>query len=90
MQSLAMKARQIGAITYNQHRWLMIQMGKHGWRKNEPVPIAHEKPQLASRVLQAFRGIGVPPDQICDVLGISAKDLKKWFFQDEGGLRLVD
>ncbi|MGY0799056.1 ImmA/IrrE family metallo-endopeptidase [Lysobacter sp. A286] len=53
---LIRKAVTLGKIDGNQRKWLIIQMGKLGIRKVEPLPISREQPALFPSLIKHFRG----------------------------------
>lgn len=49
--AMAMRAKQLGALTESQHRYLMIQVSRAGWRLEEPEPIAPTQPKSLVKAL---------------------------------------
>ncbi len=54
MQALLRYANTLGMVTQNQYKYLWIQMGSLGYRKNEPVQIPVEKPGLITEIVNAY------------------------------------
>ena len=51
-----MRARDLGVISADRARSLQIQLSSQGWRTNEPVPVADEKPVLLRQALRKVCG----------------------------------
>lgn len=51
MAALAMRARELGAITDRQHRRIFQQIGQLGYKTREPIEIPPEKPRLFQEIL---------------------------------------
>lgn len=68
------RARDLGIISPARYRSLNIQLSSQGWRSNEPVPVADEKPLLLAQAVRKVYGrrasaraaedIGASPDWI--------------------------
>lgn len=54
--AIIIRARDLGVISANRARSLQIQLSSQGWRNNEPVPVADEKPVLLSQALRKVYG----------------------------------
>ncbi len=74
IQAIVMRARNLGLISRDRQRSLMIQISSRGWRKNEPVTVRGESPMLLHRELVAVHGpqpyfdasasFGMPPSML--------------------------
>lgn len=72
--AIIMRARDLGVISADRARSLQIQLSSQGWRTNEPVPVADEKPVLLRQALRKVYGkqatakaahnLGTAPDWI--------------------------
>lgn len=70
--AIIMRARDLGVISADRARSLQIQLSSQGWRYDEPVPVAQERPLLLAQALRKVYGekvtakaahdLGVPPD----------------------------
>ncbi|MCF8710362.1 XRE family transcriptional regulator [Rhizorhapis sp. SPR117] len=58
MQALIRKAYNAGKLNDARYRYFMVQMGKRGWRTNEPVELTNvrERPRVLMRILHAHLG----------------------------------
>ncbi len=54
--AIIMRARDLGVISAHRARSLQIQLSSQGWRTNEPVPVADEKPVLFGQALRKVYG----------------------------------
>ncbi|MBE2226351.1 MAG: ImmA/IrrE family metallo-endopeptidase [Ignavibacteria bacterium] len=52
MQALLMKSEDVGKITERYYRYLWMQMGKFGYRTNEPIEVDVEKPSLLDEIIR--------------------------------------
>jgi Zn-dependent peptidase ImmA (M78 family)/DNA-binding XRE family transcriptional regulator len=57
IQALVRRAFELEMITERQYRYLFEQIGRHGWRTNEPVSVAVEKPRVLRAMAEAVYGI---------------------------------
>jgi Zn-dependent peptidase ImmA (M78 family)/transcriptional regulator with XRE-family HTH domain len=74
VSAIIIRARDLGIISPQRTRSLLIQASSQGWRTNEPVPVAEEKPLLLTQALKKVYGrqltakashdIGTSPDWI--------------------------
>lgn len=57
MQALAKRARDLDVITQRQAKYLFMQMGKLGWRRQngEPIPLPGEEPALVREIIDYHR-----------------------------------
>lgn len=72
--AIIIRARDLGLITSERARSLQIQLSSQGWRSEEPVPVADEKPVLLSQAIRQVYGtqsrakvageLGVSPDWV--------------------------
>lgn len=51
IQALIMRGRSLGIIGDSRYRSLFVQLSQKGWRKNEPVAVGSEDPQLLWKLL---------------------------------------
>jgi hypothetical protein len=56
MQAIFYRARELSMITEQQHKYLSMQIARKGWRTQEPVPIAAEKPRALRKMAEILYG----------------------------------
>lgn len=91
ISSLAMRAKDLRLISEREHRNIMIQMSKRGWRKNEPVPIPPEKPSLIHTMLEFhFKQLNFGTKELrTKLLATNDSDYQQEFESDSYTLRRV-
>lgn len=90
MQALLRYSNTLGMVKPNQYRYLWMQMGSLGYRRNEPVKIPSEKPSLISEIINVFiTSLGYSKQELATVLETSMKDLEKFYFESENNLRII-
>lgn len=82
VHAIVMHAKRLGIVSPTRARSLYIQMSSMGWRKDEPVQIANEKPllmwQAASRVWP-----GSTVTETSEELGVSVDLVRLWLRERE-------
>ena len=87
MQSLIMKAHQVGRMSDSAYRYYMINMSKRGWRTREPVELTNvkESPRLLLQLVNGHMNqlayslddmsqlIGIPPSAVEDLYGLKSR-----------------
>jgi Zn-dependent peptidase ImmA (M78 family)/DNA-binding XRE family transcriptional regulator len=90
MQALLRYANTLGMVTQNQYKYLWIQMGSLGYRKNEPVSIPVEKPSLISEIINAYvSDLGYSKEELASVLQVNLSELDRIYFGSKGRLKLL-
>lgn len=90
MQALLRYANTLGMVTQNQYKYLWIQMGTIGYRKNEPVSIPIEKPSLIAEIINAYvSDLGYSKAELASVLQMNVSELESIYFGAKGGLRVL-
>lgn len=90
MQALLRYAKRLGTITENQYKYLLIQMGTLGYRKNEPVNIPIERPELITEIVNAYvNELGYSKDELASVLQINKSELERIYFGANGRLKVM-
>lgn len=74
--ALIVRAGDLGVISAQRKRSLFIQLASQGWRREEPVSVASETPQLLSQA--ATRGISKSARQVARAVGIRYADAIRW------------
>jgi Zn-dependent peptidase ImmA (M78 family) len=75
--AIIMRARDLGVITSGRARSLQIQLSSQGWRTNEPVRVADEKPLLLAQALRKVYGKQATAEA-AHVLGTSPDWIHQW------------
>jgi len=75
--AIIMRARDLGVISAGRARSLQIQLSSQGWRANEPVPVADEKPVLLGQALRKVYGKQATAKAAHD-LGSAPEWIKAW------------
>lgn len=79
MQAIVRRARDVAKITDRHYRGLMIEMGKRGWKKREPYPIAAESPRLLAAVVDTcLRDLGFSEDELAEHLAVRVARVRAW------------
>lgn len=68
IQMLIHRAADLGLITQRQSRYLWMQVGKKGWRKQEPIELAipAEKPRALRRMIEILYGDPIAYKRLAD------------------------
>lgn len=64
IQALVRRAYDLGVISERQYRYLFMQISSKGWRTDEPIPIAPEKPRLLKKMAEVLYASSLPLDRI--------------------------
>lgn len=75
--AIIMRARDLGVISADRARSLQIQLSSQGWRTNEPVPVADEKPVLLGQALRKVYGKQAAAKAAHD-LGVAPEWINQW------------
>jgi Zn-dependent peptidase ImmA (M78 family)/transcriptional regulator with XRE-family HTH domain len=90
MQALLRYASTLGMVTQNQCKYLWIQMGSLGYKRNEPVSIPAEKPGLISEIINAYvSDLGYSKEELASVLQLNLPELDRIYFGSAGKLKLL-
>lgn len=90
MQALLRYANTLGMVTQNQYKYLWIQMGSLGYRKNEPVSIPMEKPGLITEIVNAYvSDLGYSKQELASVLQMNVSELERIYFASKGKLKVL-
>lgn len=77
IQALIQRGKDLGLISADRHRSLMIQVSSRGWRKEEPVEVGIEQPILLWRMLATTYGES-PYMAASHDFGIDPERLELW------------
>ncbi len=87
MAAIIKRAKDLAAITPEKAQYLMIELSRRGYRKNEPVEIPIDRPVL---MMQAFRmfttTLGYTPQQMAQTFHLPT-DVIDYFFKDPDKMR---
>ena len=90
MQSLIMRAHQVGRLSESKKRRLYAQMSALGYRRVEPVEVPIEIPTVVKRMLHFHRSqLGYEEQELADLLGLTIPRFREQFGEDATGLRLI-
>jgi Zn-dependent peptidase ImmA (M78 family)/DNA-binding XRE family transcriptional regulator len=90
MQALLKYSNTLGMVTGNQYRYLWMQMGSLGYRKNEPVSIPKESPGLIIEMVQAYLSdLGYSKEELATLLHISVAELDSMYLNAKGKLKII-
>lgn len=90
MQALLRYANALGMVSQNQYKYLWIQMGTLGYRKNEPVSIPVEKPGLITEIVNAYvTDLGYSKEELAAVLQLNVPELESIYFGTKGKLKIL-
>jgi Zn-dependent peptidase ImmA (M78 family) len=90
MQALLRYANKLGMVTQNQYKYLWIQMGSLGYRRNEPVSIPVEKPGLIAEIVNAYvSDLGYSKEELASVLQVNVSELDRIYFGSKGKLKVL-
>jgi Zn-dependent peptidase ImmA (M78 family)/DNA-binding XRE family transcriptional regulator len=74
--AVIVRAAELGVISPERKRTLMIQMSSNGWRRNEPVAVADEQPILLNQA--TTRAIGTDARSVAQAVGVRYSDAARW------------
>jgi len=91
MGSVLMKAKSLGRVTESQSSLLWRQMSAAGYRKNEPVDVPREAPQLVFEFVDLhIRELGFTEDELSESIGLNVEEFVDLYRPGQNrGLRLV-
>ncbi len=93
MQALLMRAKSLGLLTYNQNRYLWMQINKHNIRFREPaeLDIPKEKPSIVSDIFNVhLNELGYNLAELSKILHIDESELCRMYQLPQGSrLRIV-
>jgi len=90
MGALLKYANTLGLVTQHQYKYLWMQMGALGYRKQEPVSIPVEKPGLIAEIINAYTTeLGYTKEELAAVLLVNIPELERMYFGAGGKLKLL-
>ncbi|MGG6311549.1 XRE family transcriptional regulator [Paenibacillus macerans] len=92
MAALLVRARDLGKITERQYRYLWTQMGKSGYRTNEPeeLAISMEEPLTLSEIIKVYQNdLKYTSRELSSAVALSEKEFNFYYSPSPTHLRLV-
>lgn len=89
--AIVVRAAELGVISPERKRTLMIQISSNGWRRAEPVPVANEQAILLPQA--TARAIGTDARLVAQTVGVRYTDVARWTglpLNPPGGRGLAD
>lgn len=78
--SLIYRAHQLGCISEDKYRNLLIELSRRGERKNEKVEVRFQSPSLLNRIIDFFMTeLNYSTGELCDYLSLSLNDFQDFF-----------
>lgn len=90
MAALMRRALDLGKITQRQYRTLNEQMGKQGYRINEPYPLPIEKPSVLNEIIDVYRNeYNYSISDLSKLIYLYEDETQEKFFSGQRRLRIV-
>lgn len=90
MAALLKYANTLEMVTGNQYRYLWMQMGSLGFRRNEPVTIPKESPGLIREMIDAYLSdLGYTKEELASVLHITLPELEDMYLDGKRKLKII-
>jgi Zn-dependent peptidase ImmA (M78 family) len=78
--SLVYRLHELGLMNDWNHRTLIAEIGRRGFRTNEPMPIERESSQVIGKVLATLRAEGFSKEIMAENISISEAELDQMIF----------
>lgn len=80
MRALIRRAKDVGAIDYEEYRRFQILFSKKGYNRNEPIVLPEEQPTLLSETIDLYQSeLGYSDSDLMQIMRIGKKDYYSWF-----------
>jgi len=80
MQALIMRAKKLKCITESQYKSLFVQLSKSGYRRNEPIEIPQQKPELLNKLIKTYlEDLDYSPRELASVLKLNDFDFQETY-----------
>jgi hypothetical protein len=90
MAAMLKYSNTLGMVNSNQYRYLWMQMGSLGYRKNEPVNIPKESPGLINEMIDAFLSeLGYSREELATLLKMDLGEMEAMYLNGKGKLKIV-
>lgn len=89
MQSLVMRACEIGLIDQSKKKSIFVQMSMKGWRTNEPVHVEPEQPSALRRIIEGLRERGLSLEDLATRVRLTHREFVSNYYPGRAGLRLI-
>lgn len=80
LTSYVVRMHELGLLSEWQYRTTFIELGKRGYRSNEPDPIPGETSQLLNKVFSMLRDQGLSKSDVATALNVPVEELNKMIF----------
>jgi Zn-dependent peptidase ImmA (M78 family)/DNA-binding XRE family transcriptional regulator len=81
VSALAYRLHTLGLLSEWHHRTLWVEIGRRGYRKQEPVPAPREASQVLEKVLRALWAEGISKTHIAEELSIPVEEIEEAVFE---------
>jgi Zn-dependent peptidase ImmA (M78 family)/DNA-binding XRE family transcriptional regulator len=90
MQALLRYANTLQMVTGNQYRYLWMQMGALGYRRNEPVKIPPEKPGILEEIFHSYlHELSYSKEELARVLQMTLPQMEQTYFGAPVKLKII-
>jgi Zn-dependent peptidase ImmA (M78 family)/transcriptional regulator with XRE-family HTH domain len=90
MNALLKRACDLGTITERQRSYLWMQMGAHGYRTHEPVPLPQEEPSLVREIVEFHtKELGFSMGELAQLMLMNEDEVRSEFTVSKNTLRRV-
>jgi Zn-dependent peptidase ImmA (M78 family)/transcriptional regulator with XRE-family HTH domain len=90
MNALLKRACELRTITERQRSYLWMQMGAHGYRTHEPVPLPHEEPTLIKEIVDLhLNQLGFSLSELSDLMLMEEPETRSEYATDKTRLRRI-
>lgn len=90
MGALLKYSNTLGMVTGNQYRYLWMQMGSLGYKKNEPVVIPNEKPGIINEIISAYlNDLGYSKEELASTFHITVPEFERIYLHAKVRLKAV-
>jgi Zn-dependent peptidase ImmA (M78 family) len=91
MQALIRRARDIEVISERQYQSLFQMLSRVGYRRQEPVTISPEKPELIATILDLYRQeLKYTDKELAELLRLNVSDFRAWYYPKPPHLTVLD
>jgi len=90
MQSLIMRAAELGRIDDKKKTSLFVQMSQRGYRRHEPIDLPQEPPTLLKEVIEVHKKtLGMPNATVAKIVLSALDRFKEEYFPERTNFRVV-
>ncbi len=89
MQAIIRRARDLNKLDDRRYKYFLIEMGRRGWRSNEPIEIvANESPKILKDLFQTVCH-DLSAEELGNIFGLLRTDLEEMYPRNRPKLRLI-